>query len=357
WEPPYRLTISVYITGQDHLAPPLGANVLVIDPHGRRVGMDEAGRLVAEGPNAAWAPAVNPQPNAPIGPRGPMGRGVTLDDPGDGHYVLEISGTHHVTIDLAVAQWDRAGRRRWLHFARWWTEPGAVDRWDIPYTAAARPAFDVVEQRDDSYFSLRAYGQRGASFESPVTELLLSDPRGRRVGHAPGGQREYHDLPRAGYRSGNDDPQEGREIEVVRPPAGIYTLDVTGTAIGSYLLAWLAYDATGQLGGSFEVSEVPTRPGEAHRYQLEHVGAPKGAVATLRGAFGQGARLLSYAAPIVSHVEVDAGQVSTTLVVFYAPTIAPGSFHATLGGHDVSARFRPVAGAHDVVTLPVAPGT
>jgi len=51
------------------------------------------------------------------------------------------------------------------------------------------------------------------------------------------------------------------------------------------------------------------------------------------------------------------GQPSATLVVFYATTIAPDSFRATLGGHDVSARFRPVAGAHEVVTLPVAPGT
>src|SRR5712664_1453513 len=175
WEPPYRVTVHVYVTAQDGrpLAPALGANVLVIDPQGRRVGIDEAGKPWAEVPNAAWGPLVNPQPNAPIGPRGLGGSGITLNDPADGHYVLEIAGTDRVNLDLAVAQWDRAGRRRWLHLARASTEPGAVDRWDIPYTAALRPAFNLTERQDNSYLSVRAYGRRGKDVQEPVTELLL----------------------------------------------------------------------------------------------------------------------------------------------------------------------------------------
>jgi hypothetical protein len=120
FEPPYRLTVSVFVTDQDGrpVPAPLGANVLVIDPQGRRVGMDENGKLFADVPNAAWAPVMNRQPNAPVGPRGLNGTGVTLNDPPDGHYVLAIAGTDHVQLDLAVAQWDRAGRRRWMHRAR-----------------------------------------------------------------------------------------------------------------------------------------------------------------------------------------------------------------------------------------------
>src|SRR2546428_4383405 len=74
--PPYRLTITVYVTAQDgrRLPPPLGANLLVIDGQGRREGMDADGVLRHEIPNARWEPfVVNPAPQAPVGPRGQMG--------------------------------------------------------------------------------------------------------------------------------------------------------------------------------------------------------------------------------------------------------------------------------------------
>ena len=94
--PPYRLTITVYVTAQDgrRLPPPLGANLLVIDGQGRREGMDADGVLRHEIPNARWEPFVlNPAPQAPVGPRGQMGTAVALDDPSDGRYVVEITGT------------------------------------------------------------------------------------------------------------------------------------------------------------------------------------------------------------------------------------------------------------------------
>ena len=83
FEPPYRLTVSVYVTAQDGrpVPPPLGANVLVIDPWGRRAGMDAAGVLHREIPAARWDPVHNPAPQAPVGPRGLAGTSVTLDDP------------------------------------------------------------------------------------------------------------------------------------------------------------------------------------------------------------------------------------------------------------------------------------
>src|SRR5690348_15250808 len=126
--PPYRLTVSVYVTAQDGrpVPPPLGANLLLIDPRGRRAGMDEAGVLHSEIPAAHWDPVRNPAPQAPVGPRGLAGTSVTLDDPPDGAYLIEIAGTDSVLVDLGVAQWDRAGHRRWLHFLRASTEPGAI---------------------------------------------------------------------------------------------------------------------------------------------------------------------------------------------------------------------------------------
>jgi hypothetical protein len=352
--PPYRLTITVYVTAQDgrRLPPPLGANLLVIDGQGRREGMDADGVLRHEIPNARWEPfVVNPAPQAPVGPRGQMGTAVALDDPGDGRYVVEITGTDRVDLDLAVAQWDRAGQRRWLHFLRASTEPGAVDRWELPYTAAARPAFDLREQRDDSYLSVRTYGRRGDSVVTGVTELLLIDPRGRRVGRAPKTRQDFKEIPRANYDSGTGDI-EGRELEVMRPAAGAYTLDVTGTAAGAYDVTMYLTDRAGQSHTPLEITNVPTHAGETHRYVLR-TDAPPG----VGGAFGHGARLLSYAAPTAARTELAAGETGATIVIVYGPTIARESFRATLGGRDVSARFKPAPGASEAVRLPLAPGS
>jgi hypothetical protein len=356
FEPPYRLTVSVYATGQDgHPLPaPLGANVLVIDPQGRRVGVDETGKRFADVPNGTWGPLVNPQPNAPVGPRGLFGTGVTLNDPPDGRYVLEVAGTDHALLDLAVAQWDRAGRRRWMHIARASTEPGAVDRWDIPYTAAARPAFDLAERRDNSYISLRVYGWIGAAEADPVTELLLTDARGRRLGREPQSQRDYQEIPRASYGTGTGDT-EARELEISQPGAGVYALDVIGIANGRYDMTLYATDVAGQSAAPSEVRDVPTRTGRVHRYRLDYAGASPPAAPRLDGGWGQGARLLTYAYPVARQTQV--AETAITVVVFYAPTIARDSFRATLAGRDVTASFKPTPGGHDVVRLPLAPGS
>ena len=96
--------MRVYVTTQDGrpLPPPLGANLLVIDAQGRRVGMDASGVLHAEIPGARWELATNPQPSAPVGPRGLLGTAVVLDDAADGKYVVEITGTDRVELDLAI---------------------------------------------------------------------------------------------------------------------------------------------------------------------------------------------------------------------------------------------------------------
>ncbi|HET7340395.1 MAG TPA: hypothetical protein VFL90_02950 [Methylomirabilota bacterium] len=354
FEPPYRVTIHVYVTAQDGrpLPPPLGANVLVLDPSGRRVGMDESGKLLAEVPNATWGPITNPAPNAPVGPRGLSGSGVMLTDPPDGRYVLEITGTDRVNLDVAIAQWDRAGRRRWMDLTTASTEPGAVDHWDIVYTAAARPALDVVERRDDSYVSIRAYGRSGGAVQDAVTELLLTDPRGRRLGHDPRARKDYHEVPRGNYDSGTGDV-EGRELEVMQLRAGTYALDVIGIAAGRYDLAFYSSDTGGQSRETLELADVPTRAGLAHRYVLAWPAAAS-VPPRVAGGFRQGAGLLSYAYPLAPRTEVT--DASATLVVFYAPVIVPGSFHATLGGRDVSARFHPAPDGHEVVSLPLAPG-
>ena len=351
--PPYRLTVRVYVTAQDGrpLPPPLGANLLVTDAQGRRVGMDAAGALHAEIPGARWELATNPQPHAPVGPRGLLGTAVTLDDAADGRYVVEIAGTDRVDLDIAVEQWDRAGQRRWAHFSRASSEPGAVDRWDLPYTAANRPAFDLHEQRDDSYLSVRAYGRRGGSVVKGITELLLTDAKGRRLGRMARVGPLLQEISRASYDSGTGDI-EGRELEVMRPAAGAYTLEVIGTAVGAYDLSVYVADRAGASRVPLEIAGVPTHVGETHRYLLQNDAPPR-----VAGALGHDARLLSYALPTATRVELPRGETAATLVIVYAPGIARETFRATLEGRDVSARFKPAPGGAEVVRLPVAAGS
>ncbi len=359
FEPPYRLTFRVYVETHDgrRLAPGLGASVLVTDPQGRRVGMDASGVVLSEVPNARWEPLLNAEANVPIGPRGRTGSGIVLDDPPDGRYRLEVAGTDRVSFDLAVAQWDRTGRRRWLDLSKGWTEPGAVDRYEIAYTSALRPAIDVTEQREQSYLSLRAYGRRADGDQEPVAELLLTDPRGRRLGVEPGTKRQHAEIPRAGYSEGTG-PVPGREIEIMRPAEGAYTLEVIGTHAGGYDVSMYANDIEGQPTTSgVEVSEIPTRAGLTHRYAFEYESAPFASPSRIAGAYGEGERLLTYAYPTGPRTEIAVAQASVSLIVFYAPTVVRESFRATLDGRDVSARFRPTPGGRDVVTLPLARGT
>jgi hypothetical protein len=346
--PPYRLTVRVYVSMPDGrpLPAPLGANLMLLDAQGKRVGMDGAGALHAEIPTARWEVVTNPQPNAPVGPRGLLGTGITLDDPPDGAYVVEITGTDHAELEIAVEQWDRAGQRRWADFSRASTEPGAVDRWDLPYTAANRPAFDLREQRDDSYLSIRAYGRRGDSVVKSNTELLLTDPRGRRLGRLRG--HTVREIPRASYDTGTGDV-EGRELEVVRPAAGDFALDVIGTAAGAYDLSVYVSDRAGQSRAPLEITGVPMRAGETHHYTVRTDATPR-----LTGALGHDARLLSYALPAATRVELPRGEIAVTLIILYAPTISSETFRAMLSGRDVTGRFRPKPGGTETVRLPVA---
>ena len=110
----------------------------------------------------------------------------------------------------------------------------------------------------------------------PPAELLLTDPRGRKIGKDPRGNREYHEIPE-GYYIGEaaHDDETGevgpvtKELDVPRPVAGTYQLHVIGTARGKYELGITGYDR--MLDGSGEdFSEVPIQKGEVHTYVIKY---------------------------------------------------------------------------------------
>jgi hypothetical protein len=321
------------------------------DASSRRIGKDPvSGAFVSDMPKASYTPVTNPQPNAPVGPRGLVGTGIRLDEPADGRYLLEVIGTDRVSFDVAVEEWDRTGRRRWLHLSRGATEPGAVDRYELIYAVAAKFPIELEEKQERSYLSVRAYGTLPNGDQELVSELRLTDPRGRRLGFDPRSKKQIQEIPRAGYgEAGQTMPM--LELEVLRPLDGTYTLEVLGTRSGRYDFSLYGVDSNGDSTSHLNVDGIPTAPGVAHRYVFTYASAPNAPTPNLTGAWGQGARLLTYAHPIGPRTELPPGQRRVALIVFYAATIVPESFRATLNGVDVSPQFKPGPGGHDVVSL------
>lgn len=298
----------------------------------------------------------NPQPNSPIGPRGLAGTEIRLDEPADGQYLLEVIGTDRVSFEVAVEEWNRTWRRRWLHLSRGDTEPGAVDRYELTYAVAAKSPIELEEKRERAYLSVRAYGTLPNGDQELVSELLLTDPRGRRLGFDPTSKKQIREIPRAGYgEAGQTMPM--MELEILRPADGTYTLEVIGTRPGRYDFSLYGVDSKGDPTSHLDVGGIPTAPGVAHRYVFTYASTPNAPTPLLTGAWGQGARLLTYAHPTGARTELPLGRRTVSLIVFYGSTIVRESFHATLNGVDVTAQFKPVPGGHEVVSLALGPGT
>lgn len=66
---------------------------------------------------------------------------------------------------------------------------------------------------------------------------------------------------------------------------------------------------------------------------------------------------LRYAYPTDSRLPLPAGTTSYEILVVYGATTDPATFTATLNGVEVKAMFKPMAGAGEVVKIPVASGT
>ncbi len=54
---------------------------------------------------------------------------------------------------------------------------------------------------------------------------------------------------------------------------------------------------------------------------------------------------------------IRAGKTPFPLILFYAPTIDPASFTATLDGVDISRRFKPIPGGYQVIPLKFSVGS
>lgn len=231
----------------------------------------------------------------------------------------------------------------------------------------------------NQYYGLRVFagpertfahnGRIIAHLFSPA-ELLFTDPLGRRTGFDPVTNTSFNEIPRAGYGEDgledltSDSPADSwKEFDVVEPPDGTYELTVTGTAFGTYNLLMLTEDLAGDEQGRQTFRDIPTAPGVVHKYSLNYSATP-GAPLQFSGGFdGRGQRpsdvnkFLTYANPTSSRTQLQAGETTFPLTIFYGPTILSQTFRATLNGADLSHLFAPTPGGHQVALLPLARGS
>jgi len=310
------------------LLPGQGADLIVTDPNGRRFGQDPYEKtFYREIPGGALEPVINTQPNQPIGPRGLFGSGVRIRQPVEGRYALQVIGREWANSEYVLQAWDRTGRARWTHMGRGGTE-----------------------QRDNSYLTVHLFSD-AASGDQLVSEALLTDPRGRRLGFSAADRRRYAEIPRAIYGDRTSDTP-AREIEVPAPLPGTHVIEVAGTRRGRYTLEISGSDRTDASGHAL-VENVPTIAGARHRYRLAVGGSPDAPV-VLTGAFGGG--LLRYAWPIEPTTRVPVAQATVPLVLFYDAALEPTTFRAMFNAADITTRFTPKPGTHQVVILPLSPG-
>jgi hypothetical protein len=208
------------------------------------------------------------------------------------------------------------------------------------------------------------------SFHSPG-ELLITDPSGRRLGADLLTNASFQEIPNSAYNNEpledddtgvpDDDSDTMKDIEVVSPATGDYTLTITGTGNGTYDMEIQGLDANGQPSLS-TFSGVPISTNQVQTIVIHYDSAP-GTQLQLSGGFDGGGQrpkdvnhFLSYGNPTSNHVSLAAGRASFPLLIFYSDTVLPSTFSATLGGTDVTQLFHPVAGGHEFVSLPMVSG-
>lgn len=200
-------------------------------------------------------------------------------------------------------------------------------------------------------------------------ELLLTNPAGQRTGIDPTTGAVFHEDPNSSYddisiSDDEDETQPGieeKELMVGVPPAGDYTLHVTGTDTGTYVLEFLGRDTTGAPSQTI-FPPLPTAPGVVNIFTI-HMNLASGAAPTFSGSFDGGGqrprdvnKFLSYANPSASQSTAPAGSTSFPLIIFYDPATLPASFSATTNGTSITQLFHPQPGVFEIVNVPVTSG-
>jgi hypothetical protein len=206
------------------------------------------------------------------------------------------------------------------------------------------------------------------SFHSPG-DLVIENSVGLKSGHNPLTGIYYNEIPRSSYtQEGIDDylnpvPDEEldmyKELEIMRPATGDYSLYVMGTGTGTYALYITAIDTNGDASEK-SFKGVSITPGEVHNYNFYYANAAGAGIDI--GFDGGGQRpkdvnkFLSYARPSMRQTDLPAGTSNYNLIVLYGEDILPSTFNADLNGTDISEKFSPNPGEAQSINLSLDPG-
>jgi len=224
----------------------------------------------------------------------------------------------------------------------------------------------AVRRYSGPEFSITDVNGLVCRFHSPG-ELLITDALGRRTGTDPLTGQSFNEIPNSSYDlislddltdPNNPVPSDDvtKDLELVRPPDGEYTLRVTGTGTGTYDLENRSADAQGTPSQA-TFTNVPITPGAVHTYIIQHSKAPGSTVSVAGGFDGGGQRprdvnkFLTYIAPGDSPTNLPTGTTTFSLLIVYGQTIIPSTFNAQLNGVDITNLFNPVPGTNQMVNL------
>jgi hypothetical protein len=121
-------------------------------------------------------------------------------------------------------------------------------------------------------------------------DLVLSDPRGRKLGYDGAARKNYQEIPGGIYDEGDlisdDEADEApakpeakaatsqdcasdKTVQVPRPPAGSYNLSIDNSTGNPFRLEITSYGADSKQNGHFVVSQPSSAPGlSAYQFQL-----------------------------------------------------------------------------------------
>lgn len=200
-------------------------------------------------------------------------------------------------------------------------------------------------------------------------ELLLTNPAGQRTGLDPTTGTSFSEDPNSSYDDISIDDEEDnsqagieeKELMVGVPPAGDYTLQVTGTDTGTYVLEFLGQDTNGSPSQTV-FPPLPTAPGTVNTFTI-HMDLASGVAPSFSGAFDGGGqrpkdvnKFLTYANPVASQTTAAAGATSFPVIIFYAPAVLQNTFSATANGVSITNLFQSLPGTFEAVNVPVQSG-
>jgi hypothetical protein len=211
-------------------------------------------------------------------------------------------------------------------------------------------------------------------FHSPV-EAVLTDSGGRRLGYDPITQQTYNEVFWATYTTVSQDihnnesgqlaEEEPSKLIEIKDPAGEYSLSVIGTGNGTYSIGMLAYDQDQNTSTSDALSDVPITINEVHQYKFQFFNnsSPSDQLEIIGGYNGGGQKpptvnkFLTYARPTAHSTDIPYGVSVYPVVIYYGKTMLPQTFTATLNGANITSKFHPASGTHEIVSLVLPKGS